>query len=617
MLTEITPIMQDIPRLLLTLVASCVPLLLPGLAWRAWFPHPQKDPFSWLADVFGLSLAASAVCTLAFFLLSIPLTSPWLAIIYTTLGLLAAVGFALKGFTWQPERYHFLVGALFAALLAWRFFQVRDLALPPWVDPLQHTLIVRQISTQGLLPATLSTDPPIPFYYHFGYHVAAALISWIAQLDASQTVLVLGQVVNAGVSLSLYRLALQIWGDWRRAALVALFSGFITHMPAYYTTWGRYPLLSGLLLLPLAMSTSFEVSRETASRTARWLELLLLTAGLLLTHYFASLMFALFGLVLFISTLSQKKFREALLKLGLPAIIGLLIASPWLVRVLEYSTAPTGLNLPPLAEATEQIGRDPHYLWYLLGPTRNHVFVGLALLAIVFFGWRKPNRLLLIWSGLLVLFSLPWSPQLRPFRPDHWTIVLFIPGTLFVAEAVMSLLEADCPPPPHRIRRGVLAGLLTIFTLWGGWESRSMLKPVTIFATQEDLSALNWINHNLPQEARFFINVAPWQYHVYRGVDGGWWITPLTGRHTLIPPLVYNQGSKAEGEKLYFLATQAMTITTCSSDFWELAESEGWTHIYIKEGVGSLQPAGLENCARMENVYQQGGIFIYQILSPD
>ena len=46
------------------------------------------------------------------------------------------------------------------------------------------------------------------------------------------------------------------WGDVTRAALAGLFTAFAFHMPAYYLTWGRYPLLAGLLVLPLAMAAA-------------------------------------------------------------------------------------------------------------------------------------------------------------------------------------------------------------------------------------------------------------------------------------------------------------------------------------------------------------------------
>ena len=45
-----------------------------------------------------------------------------------------------------------LLALLLAALVAWRLYQARSLALPAWVDSVHHALIVRKIMENGGIP---------------------------------------------------------------------------------------------------------------------------------------------------------------------------------------------------------------------------------------------------------------------------------------------------------------------------------------------------------------------------------------------------------------------------------------------------------------------------------
>jgi hypothetical protein len=138
--------------------------------------------------------------------------------------------------------------------------------------------------------------PPIyrcPLYYHYGYHALAALFTAISGLPIGAAMLVLGQVLNAVIGLSTYALGKTLWRNWRPALAAALLVSFATRMPAYYLSWGRYTLTVGLILLPLALGVALEIARGKA-RWGNTLTLALLTAGILLSHYFAALLLAAF-----------------------------------------------------------------------------------------------------------------------------------------------------------------------------------------------------------------------------------------------------------------------------------------------------------------------------------
>ena len=52
------------------------------------------------------------------------------------------------------------------------------------------------------------------------------------------------------------------------AALAALLVGFVFQMPAYYLTWGRFTLLTGLVVLGPAMAAALDVFKGPDRRDA-------------------------------------------------------------------------------------------------------------------------------------------------------------------------------------------------------------------------------------------------------------------------------------------------------------------------------------------------------------
>ncbi len=147
----------------------------------------------------------------------------------------------------------------------------------------------------------------------------------------------------------------------------------------------------------------------------------------------------------------------------------------------------------------------------------------------------------------------------------------------------------------------------------GHLGTRMVINSSTILATKADLEAVNWIDDNISEEAHFLINVRHWQYGSYRGVDGGWWITPLTGRDTFLPNALYAMGESEYVNQVNTLAVQVSQIEGCTIEFWELVQSEGLAHIYIKQGLGSMQTSHFENCQGVELIYEKDGVYIYRI----
>ena len=141
-----------------------------------------------------------------------------------------------------------------------------------------------------------------------------------------------------------------------------------------------------------------------------------------------------------------------------------------------------------------------------------------------------------------------------------------------------------------------------------------MANPTTVLVTEADMAALDWITENTPPEARFFINTTYWQEGVYRGVDGGGWLLPYTGRWSLVPTIFYGFSPDKDwiGEVRSW-GEAASQVSTCSDDFWNLVGEAGLNWVYLRKGVGNLQPEGLEACPGVEEVYEDGGVYIYKL----
>ena len=634
-----------------TLVTGAMVLLLPGIAWQALFWDPDQDIFERLAEAIGVSISLTALVALFSNIFGFRIPSAALIVIYMLLVPLAVWSIrqyyeqyklGKKGSA-QPDendpdksstekksiqyylrrdRFQFLFLALiFIFILVWRFYQIRDVVLPLWVDSVHHVQIVKLLLENGGLPDTLEPYMPVPFYYHYAFHAVVAVFSFFGRLSPENSVLYLGQALNAGIALAVYRLGKALWGDWRRAVFSAVLVAFVTHMPAYYVTWGRYTLLAGMLLLPLAMATALDILCKGA-KVSRLATFVVLTAGILLTHYFAAVLLAIFLILLTAQAVLQDLWQKnrsgwrIWLPLLLASLTGLLLAGPWLYRMWGFTQGSVKVGaIQPSIQAMEEVYFPDYlaYLWRLLGPDRNHLLLFLAIPGLVIILFKKRTLVFGLWTIALCLMSLPFGIYMAPFRPDHAAIVLFLPTALLIAELFISALDWS---PGNRFTRIKTIPILFLFAAlvgWGIWGTRMVINSATILATKADLEAVNWIDRNTPEEARFLINVSHWQYDSYRGVDGGWWITPLTNRYTILPNAMSAMGDSEYKNQVNSLAAQVSQIEGCTPEFWDLVSEQGLTHIYLKQGLGSMQTSHFENCQNVELIYEKDGVYLYRI----
>ncbi len=638
-------------------LAALLVLLIPGWSLLAWLPEespfrsaPRRDFLSSLADGAALSISLAALAALFLSWLGIVVSASAVPVLYA-LGLAALLGAVVRrGMRLAGVKPGWQLGyavsglALLAGVVAWRLYQAHTLALPAWVDSVHHALIVRLISEHGGLPPDFMPYFPVDFHYHYGFHLVTALFAFWARVPVSEALLWFGQVLNAVVSLSVYRLTYTMaadidpgpdaaprpgWLPFAMAFLAALLTGFAFQMPAYYLTWGRYTLLTGLVLLGPALAAAWEIRREPANRGAG-VRLALLLAGISLTHYFVLILAGLFLLILgapaLLRSLRGGQERRVMLALVGWVGLGIALALPWLLAAGLAYPEQAGVSLVnPVGQSEAAWKSAVNYLRYvvnMLGPRHNHILLGLAGVGLLFSLRRRSFRPLSAWAFMLTLLSLPWGLRMNLFRPDYFAIILFFPASIvlagFVMDGVVALGQLARPRPAWRawVQGAGFALALGIFLAWGLRETRDVINSVTVLATRADVAALDWIRQNTPQDARFYNNSLPWLGSVYRGVDGGFWLEPYTGRFSLVPPALYGLASQDTVEQVKDWADRSGKLEGCGAEFWALVRDAGLTHLYLRQGSGALQPDDLVDCPRLRQLYNQDGIFIYEILRP-
>ncbi len=609
---------------ILLAASAMLVLMLPGLLW-VFFKNDGRDPVERLADIVGLSISSLAIAGMIFFFLGWRFSGGLISVVFVSLTL-AALYFLVKHRV-RIQRGHLIwllgTGLVLLLVIAFRFYQAKDLVFPAWVDSVHHVFITQKIIDYGGLPETLAPELDVPLFYHYGFHLIAALFSWISRLEPVQAVLWFGQVINALVVLGIYRLSKALWRKTLPALLAALLVGFAFQMPAYYLTWGRYTLLTGLLVMLPAMAVAFELVMDGFSRE-RAARLVVLTAGLALVHYLALFYFGLFLLSLVIERVvawyrhpdgeCRKQIFRSLWPMATAATGGILIALAWLLRMLNAQSSQVGVQVVlPKAENLNSY----QYILYLLGPTHNYFLMGGALLGLILIWWQKRSRGLALWASVMLILSFPWGLRFGPFRPDHMAIVLFIPASLLLSYGWVSASQSLQSHVNKYAGWAVLIAGAVGMLAWGTWQTRQVINAVTVLADRADWNAVEWIDDNLPMDARFLTNTTIWQYQMYRGVDGGYWILPKTRRFAIALPGLYAYGSAEQKEQWVNWMERAAVVHACDDGFWSLVKDARLSHVYLHAGKGSLQPQAMIDCPNVEVVYEQEEIWIYEILGTE
>ena len=167
---------------------------------------------------------------------------------------------------------------------------------------------------------------------------------------------------------------------------------------------------------------------------------------------------------------------------------------------------------------------------------------------------------------------------------------------------------------PPSIANAVAILLLAGTSIWGAYQLRDVLNQNTVIASSADLAAVEWVAVNTPPDARFLINATGWIGATDRGVDGGWWLLPLTGRWTSTPPALF-----IYGQLDYVAEVQARSRTVINYKpgdeqiIRDLIARERIGYLYFGSKPGPLTAATFAALPGFTTVYSQDGVTILAV----
>ena len=510
---------------------------------------------------------------------------------------------------------------IFLTTLTIRMIMVRDLATPAWVDSVHHALITQQILSLGSYPSNYTPFIDInPAAYHPGFHSIAATFTWLSKLSIDQSLLIFGQVLNALAIFSVYLFTKVLTHSSLAGIFAAIITGFLTPMPAYYTSWGRYTELTGLLILPAAFTLVLLLTEVNLIKRKYLIIFIsaIILGGLFLVHYRVTVFLgSLFVSYFAIYILIKKRMPSIKASWGwviMAIASAILLVFPWMVQTITSTVFPiiksTGISTPPLFQ-----GFGWPFLTTSLGK-QTLVLAGLGL----FWGMIKRERfsyLLLSWMVLLFLIanldalSIPGGGLINNLSVE---IMLFIPISILGGYLIDQIITQWRDLLPRKLiipAVGTILVLTLMVVYTGSKQLITIVNPITILSRNADLPAIDWVHDNIPENETIVINPFLWGYGLYAGSDGGYWIAPLAGRATLPPPILYGLGSYKE--QINQKSQKVIELGSTPIALWEYLTTNQLHYIFIGTRGGVISPEKLSSSDLFTVVYKQDGVWIFRI----
>ena len=542
------------------------------------------------------------------------------------------------------DKAHLVTGlaltAICLAALGLRLSMQRDLAAPAWIDSVHHTLITRLVLEQGGMPQTYAPYLDIdPTFYHAGFHANLAVFHWLSGLDLSAAMLLLGQVHNALMALAVYALTVTLTKDRLAGVFAALVTSFLTPMPVYYTSWGRYTQLAGLLILPAALAfarlwiAKVQIKSEPGAgqpprrEITRQVSLILLSGiilgGLFLVHYRV----ILFALCLvgpyLLAQLDWKRsavlqsIRSAAIYLFLSGLVAILLALPWLIPALTR-TFVENINAA-LSPNARWFG---DFAWRYLTAALGREAMALCGLGLAWSLLRRQHFGIVLTAWVVLLFALANLDVLRIpgggfINNSSVTITLFIPIAILAgyiaSEITHSWLGLHSTPLWRWSASLIILALSLVGSYAGARQLMPIFNPGTLLARQADLQAMDWIKSNIPEDETILINPFLWGYNLYAGSDGGYWISPLTGRRTIPPPAIYGLSSPETVQQINATCLETINRWADAQGLWDYLHAQNIRFVYVGRRGGVLSPQVLSESGLFIQRYAQSGVWIFEL----
>ena len=141
-----------------------------------------------------------------------------------------------------------------------------------------------------------------------------------------------------------------------------------------------------------------------------------------------------------------------------------------------------------------------------------------------------------------------------------------------------------------------------------------ILNPITFIIRQADIPAIQWIKKNIPESETILINPFKWGYGIYAGNDGGYWISPLAGKKTVPPPVLYGLDNNRDNVlDIVNLCDWIIENKDNPKSLSKYLLTKNIRYIYIGKRGGVLSPHKLAEDQSIELIYYQDGVWIFKI----
>lgn len=504
-------------------------------------------------------------------------------------------------------------------------------------------MITRLILDNGGFPPSYS-----PFIYidnsqyHAGFHSLLASFQWMTNLELHRGMLLLGQVINTLAALAVFLLAVQLTGNRLVGIFAALITGIFTPMPAYFTSWGRYTQLAGLVILPvcfvlikwvleyLPTQAAAGVTTEDATiyrkqSLFKWwggvLTAGVLCAGLFITHYRVAAFLGCLALAyLLIRAITEVRGKQLPRDLGIVAlvvVIALLLAFPWIPGTFS------NLVLPRLASWTGQaVETFNTFAWPYLTAGLGSYTLALAGLGLI---WASVKRdwfflILVAWTALMFILANPGRlglPGSGFINNTSVQISLYIPVAIMGGYLLGQMLATlhRLIPSGWRIPVNLAVIFATIpLIIIGARTMIPLLNPVTFLFRQTDYEAMQEIATSVPPGEVVAVNPFAWGYGLYAGNDGGYWISALAGRQTMPPPVLYGLENDREAVKhTSRLSQQLIEKSGQPDELASLMRQEGINYLYVGAKGGPFSMRLLQDDPNFELMYSGPGTGLFRL----
>lgn len=575
-------------------------MIVPGWWWQRMFPLPHVHWLGrWMMQaVIGPSLVVIAYLWAAWAQVQLPVGWMWVGI--AGLGLLMC---------WRihslPRKHIDLIWGVTALcvvllIVMTRWVHIDGLVLPPWVDGVHHALLVRVAIEQSHAATNLLPYLPVErLLYHTGWHSIMAFVWQItptsSMIQLGRFLLVVGQWWNILAVVSVAGMVWYWWRSWPATVIALIVVGLWSIMPAYYLSWGRYTLLAGMAWLPIALMT-IDVW-WSADDASVWPWVMVIIAGLLLTHFVIGIMVVIWGVVVWVGV-------GRLAQQWPMVVVGILLCMlPWwvmfLVDVQWMHTGDASARVVP--GNLNHNAFVPGLFW-----ARYHIWlVPLTLVSAWWLIRRRQVRVawVVLWWSLVIGLANPvviGLPYLSFFTNETWTTALYLPMAVVIARLGANWYQRW------------VSVLLVVVALAGFGGMQYVVRQATVLTNDADMSAISWIDEHLSADAVIVTNATEWMWRVDRGVDGGWWVMPLTGRSTTTPPVLYTYADASVAQALYDQTEHIRQVRSATAlDKW-LQANPAITHIYATSR-GSVTPALVDQLPYVRNVYATGDVAIYAV----